>query len=96
MNSRTWKALGVLRAGAALPLLGISLQRAGTAPGTGFLGEFEASSAGALELEGLETWKASSLEKNSTVSSEISNKRASASLVVESEWDSRDRRSKNS
>ena len=38
LDSRTWKVLGVLHAGAPLLLLGFSSRRAGTAPGTGFLG----------------------------------------------------------
>ena len=38
LDSRTWKVIGVLRAGAALLYLGFSSRRAGTAPGTGFLG----------------------------------------------------------
>ena len=61
--------------------------------GTVKLGGFETSSSvtGSVALEDLET--SSSSGKNSTVSSDISIKRASASLVVESEWNSRDRRS---
>ena len=65
LDSRAWKALGALGAGAALPLLGFLLERDGTAPGTGFLGEFEASFTGAVELE---TSSSCSFEKNSTVS----------------------------
>ena len=53
--------------------------------------ETSSSVTGSVALEELET--SSSSGKNSTVSSDISIKRASASLVVESEWNSRDRRS---